>query len=219
MENNCEKPVEYKQTIRRSNLQAEHELNISKIFYQKLRIATQVLCIKHPVIKIFALSLFILFDNSKAYSQNDMDYAIHANIVYRFTKYINWPENKKKGDFIIGIVGDSPLFDELKNFVANKKVGSQKIVLKKFSSSLATYDCHILFIADEKSKALKKIVATTKGTSTLLVSETDGLATRGSCINFVVIEDHLKLEINKNNIQERDLSIATELLSLAILVK
>jgi hypothetical protein len=66
---------------------------------------------------------------------------------------------------------------------------------------------------------VKKIAATTRGTSTLLVSESDGLARKGSCINFVLIEDHLKLEINKNNIEERDLSIATELLSLGILVK
>src|SRR6185503_208611 len=59
-------------------------------------------------------------------------YAIHANIVYHFTKYINWPEDKKTGDFIIGIVGDSPLYEELKSFVANKMAGNQKIVVKKF---------------------------------------------------------------------------------------
>jgi hypothetical protein len=87
------------------------------------------------------------------------------------------------------------------------------------SSSETSYNCHILFIAEDKSGSVKKIAATTKGTSTLLVSESDGLARKGSCINFVLIEDHLKLEINKNNIEERDLNIATELLSLGILVK
>jgi len=116
-------------------------------------------------------------------------------------------------------VGDSPLYKELKNFIANKRVGTQKIVLKQFPASQLTFDCHILFITEDKRNSLKKIAASTKGSSTLLVSESDGLARKGSCINFVVIEDHIKLEINKTNIEERDLSIATELLSLGILIK
>jgi hypothetical protein len=176
--------------------------------------------------KASPIKLFIVFAaatvinlNTYSQSQNEIDYAIHANIVYRFTKYIDWPDNKKSGDFIIGIVGDSPLYEQLKNFITNKKVGNQKIVLKKFPSSLSAYDCHILFITEEKSNSLKRIAENTKGTSTLLVSESNGLARKGSCINFIVIEDHLKLEINKTNIEERDLNIATELLSLGIIVK
>lgn len=161
----------------------------------------------------------VAFVNLSSYCQSDFDYAIHANIVYRFTKYIDWPEDKKNGDFVIGIVGDSPLYEELKRFIANKKVGAQKIVIKRFPPSLTSYNCHILFITEEKSSSLKKIAEHTRGTSTLLVSESDGLARRGSCINFIVIEDHLKLEINKTNIEQRDLSIATELLSLGIIVK
>ena len=44
-------------------------------------------------------------------AQQATDYAIHANIIYRFTKYIDWPDSKKSGDFIIGIIGESPLYD------------------------------------------------------------------------------------------------------------
>lgn len=169
--------------------------------------------------KLLAIVAITVSTNLQLYAQADMDYAIHANIVYRFTKYINWPENKKQGNFVIGIVGDSPLYGELASFISNKSVGQQKIVIRRFSASETNYNCHILFIAEDKSESMKKIAAYTKGTSTLLVSESDGLARKGSCINFVLIEDHLKLEINKENIEERDLSIATELLSLGILVK
>lgn len=146
-------------------------------------------------------------------------YEIQANIIYHFTKYINWPESKKSGDFIIGVVGDTPLYDELKDFVINKKVGNQKIVIKKIPYSTGSINCHILFISEEESSSLKKIALRTAGTSVLLVSEENGLALKGACINFVIISDHLKLEINKNNIEQRNLGIATELLNLGILVK
>lgn len=147
------------------------------------------------------------------------DYAVHANIIYHFTKYIDWPANKKSGDFIIGVTGATPLYDELKKNVANKMVGNQKIVIKKFSPSAGSFDCHILFISEDESDNLKKIVAGTAGASTLLVSEMDGLARKGSCINFVIVNERLKLEINKTNIEQRNLNIASELLSLGVIVK
>jgi len=169
-----------------------------------------------PLVSLFAL---VLLNTFATHAQQSGDYAIQANIIYRFTKYIDWPDNKKTGDFIIGIVGDSPLTDELKSFIANKTVGSRKIVIKTFASSAEAYPCHILFISEDESSSLKKIASRTSGSSMLLVSESEGLAQKGSCINFVIVADHLKLEINKNNIEERNLNIASELLQLGKLVK
>lgn len=152
-------------------------------------------------------------------AQQASDYAIQANIIYRFTKYIDWPDNRKTGDFIIGVVGDTPLTAELKSFIANKTVNSRKIIIKTFSPSSESFHCHILFVTDDESGSLKKIAARTSGDALLLVSESEGLAQKGSCINFVVVADHLKLEINKNNIEQRNLNIASELLQLGKLVK
>src|SRR4051812_29283167 len=81
---------------------------------------------------IISLNIFLLFPLFQALAQNT--YAIHANIIYRFTKYINWPDDKKSGDFIIGVVGETPLYEELKNFTSNKSVAGQPIVVKKFSA-------------------------------------------------------------------------------------
>jgi len=160
--------------------------------------------------------MLLSFFHGKA-QQND--YAVQANIIYHFTKYIDWPEDKKIGDFTIGIVGDSPLVDELKNSVVNKMVGDQRIVIKKFAGGAPSYNCQILFISEEASGSIKRIAAVTANTSTLLVTELEGLAHKGSCINFIIVDDHLKLEINKTNIEKRNLNIATELLSLGIIVK
>lgn len=164
------------------------------------------------------LSVFLFLSFTLTAGQPS-DYAIKANIIYHFTKYIDWPDSKKSGDFIIGIIGESPLYGELRKIITSKKVGSQPITLKKFSSSADAYNCHILFIGDDQTNNFKRIVSKTTDRSVLLVSESDGLAGRGSCINFNVVSERLKLEVNKNNIEERNLSIANELLKLAILVK
>jgi len=163
--------------------------------------------------------VFLLQGLSKIHAQKEMDYAVHANIIYRFTKYINWPNDKKNDDFVIGIVGDTQFYQELKGFIANKTASSQKIIVKEFSPSASSFNCQILFIGEDKSNSLKKILIATAGSSILIVTELDGLARKGSCINFIIVNDHLKLEINKNNIEHRKLGIATELLSLGILIK
>ena len=171
-------------------------------------------------VKLFIpVIIFLLQIPFSAKAQDETNYAIHANIIYHFTKYINWPEDKKSGDFIIGIIGNQLLYDELKKNIADKMVGHQKIVIKKFSSSANSFNCHILFISDDESGNIKKISSKTAATSTLLVSESEGLAQKGSCINFVIVSDHLKLEINKTNIELRNLDIASELLQLGKIVR
>jgi hypothetical protein len=168
----------------------------------------------------FCILGLVLFAGLSARAQQTMDYSVHANIIYHFTKYINWPDDKKTGDFVIGVVGDSPLYDKLKNLSdLNKTVGTQKIVVKKYSQSAQSFNCHILFIGEDESSSLKRIAANTTASSMLLVTESDGLARKGSCINFVIADDRLKLEINKKNIEQRDLGIATELLNLGTVIK
>jgi len=152
-----------------------------------------------------------------AWAQNA--YAVHANIIYRFTKYINWPDDRKTGDFVIGVVGDSPLYDELKIFTSNKTAAGKPFLIKKFPANAAAYNAHILYVGDDESGSVKRIAAVTAGTPTLLVTETEGLSHKGSCINFIIVDDHLKLEINKTNIERRSLDIASELLTLGIVVK
>ncbi len=152
-------------------------------------------------------------------AQHETNYTIYANIIYRFTKYIDWPNNKKSGDFIIGIVGESPLYDELKSLCATKKVGNQKIVVLRMSPSANSYSCHILFISEEESGSLKRIAILTAGASILIISESAGLARKGSCINFITVDERLKLEINKGNVEQRNLHIASELLELGIIIK
>ncbi|WP_165760492.1 YfiR family protein [Niastella populi] len=159
----------------------------------------------------------LLFSLFQVWGQNA--YAVQANIIYRFTKYINWPDEKKTGDFVIGVVGDTPLYEELKIFTSNKTAAGRPFVIKKFSGSASAYNCHILFVCEDESASVKRIVAKTAGTPTLLVTESEGLSRKGSCINFIVINDHLKLEINKTNIENRSLGIASELLNLGIIVK
>src|SRR3954469_13021151 len=104
-----------------------------------------ILC---PCKKMVPIMLFFISSFLDGKAQNAIDYSVHANIIYHFTKYVDWPAKKKSDDFIIGVIGETTLFDELKKITVNKKAGNQRIVVRRFSPSQATYDCHILFLCE-----------------------------------------------------------------------
>jgi hypothetical protein len=162
---------------------------------------------------VMILLAFLVIGLVKSRAQGSDD-AVRANIIYRFTKYIEWPAAKKTGDFVIGVVGDTPLKNQLRNFTTNRLAGTQKIVVKSFSPNLQTYDCQILFIGQEEEDSIRKITLRTAGSPILIVTESEERSPGGSCINFSVVSDHLHLYINKKNIDGRSMGIATELLQL-----
>jgi YfiR/HmsC-like len=168
--------------------------------------------------KTLLFCVFFIMGMHALRAQSEPNYAIHAHIIYRFTKYIEWPENRTTGDFVIGVVGESSLYEQLKIFVANKTVGSQKIVVKNYPASAGSFDAHILFVSEGAGWNIKKIAKKIATEPVLLVTELSFPAA-ATCINFRITDQHLKLEFNKNNIEKRNLNVASELLQLGTIIK
>ena len=171
--------------------------------------------------RFFILSFLALLGLQQSQAQlADPVAKIKVMFLYNFTKYIEWPQDYKQGDFVIGILGGSTenITKELEKLASTKKAGVQNIVIKNFSSVADIDRCHVLFIPEGKSGQLDEAMAKCKKTSTLIVTEKDGLAKRGSAINFVVKDNKQNFELNKGNIERNNLNVSSSLLSLAIQV-
>ena len=143
---------------------------------------------------------------------------LQSIFIYNFTKYIEWPISVRSGDFVIGILGNSPIEAELNNLAAAKKVGSQSIVIKKYKTIDEIGTCHILFIPSSKSAELSKIISKIGQKNTLVITEKEGMANKGSSINFVIRENKQKFELNMANTSKMGLKISSSLQQLAILI-
>ena len=167
---------------------------------------------------IIALSLSLLSFGTAKRDNYDTNAKLKALYVYNFTKYIEWPASYKQGDFVIGILGDSPLFKELNTMAQTKKAGNQTIQVQKYSAASSIGRCHMLILPPAKGATIGDAVKRIQGNSTLVIGEQNGLATRGAGINFVVLNNKQKYELNKSNIEKYNLKVSSNLLSLAILV-
>jgi hypothetical protein len=134
-------------------------------------------------------------------------------------KYIEWPEAQSKGDFVLAVLGDSPINKELQILVASKKLKGRNIVLKKCSTPEEAMGAHLLYVADSKSSAVKTLREQTKDKPILIVGEREGLAKKGAGLSFVTLDDDgLKFDINKKEIEQHQLKIASSLINLGIVI-
>ncbi|MBL7888401.1 MAG: YfiR family protein [Bacteroidia bacterium] len=145
---------------------------------------------------------------------------IKAIYIYNFTKYIEWPQEYKSGNFVVGVLGtNTALLGELNKMAAAKTVGSQKFDIKNISSPADAAACHIVYILSDKSSQLADVVTKVKGKSALIVTDKEGLAAKGAAINFIIVENKQKIELNKGNIEKYKLKVAAQLVEMAVAVK
>lgn len=149
---------------------------------------------------------------------NAQDDKFKALFLYNFTKYMEWPEVKRTGDFKIGVLGSSPITNELKAFTAKKSVGSQAIVVEEI---MAIADCpkyNIVFVPAKASSNLAEITKNVANKGVLVVSDKQGMAAEYSGINFVKNDGQQTFEISLKHIHEEGLNAGKSLMSLGISV-
>lgn len=144
---------------------------------------------------------------------------VKAAFVYNFTAYIDWDGYQNGNEFIIGVIGDSPITESLSQIANSKKVNGKKISIRKFKSPDEINHCHILFISSDTAFPLNEILGKAAVKGTLIISEKQGFASQGAAINFVVVNNNLKFEVNTKSITSSGLKASSQLLKLAILVE
>ncbi len=142
---------------------------------------------------------------------------LQSFFVYNFaSKYVEWPSAYKEGNFIIGVLGESPLISELTKATSGKKAYNQTIEIKQFNTPADISKCNMLFVPHNKTDILSEVINKVKSFSTLVITEKDGVLKQGAIINFVNKDGKLKFETNKTEIEKREIRIAADLLKLSV---
>ncbi|MDN5211274.1 YfiR family protein [Fulvivirgaceae bacterium BMA12] len=165
---------------------------------------------KYVMIIVVSLGLGV---NANAQSEK-----YKAAFLYQISLMVKWPPNMESGDFVIGIIGKTPVKNELETFGKSRKFKGRPIVIKSFSGSEAIGKCNILFLANNSKSSIADLASRAGNQGTLIFSESPGLATKGSSINFLISGGKLKIELNASTLEDAGLRASAELKSLAIMV-
>lgn len=156
---------------------------------------------------------------SRSNQITDTRSVVKAMYIYTFATLVEWPSDKRTGDFIIGVYGEkTAVYDELIKKYSGKSIGSQKIVIKNFRNKDEIKGCHILYVTEERTTDLSYLSGSLAAQNTLLVGEQKGALSKGAIINFIIDGNQQKYEINKTNAKNHQLVIADKLSDLAVSV-
>lgn len=150
-------------------------------------------------------------------------YAIKAGFIYHFTRFVKWPSgsnpDKKNSEYNICVIGDNPFGSILNRLEEKHRKKEHPLNIKVDVSQDEFQGCHILFVSFSERFNVEQIVAEANNFPILTVGDTEGFAERGIDINLLVVENRVKLKINKPCLDSKRLKVSSELLDLATLVQ
>ncbi len=145
--------------------------------------------------------------------------AVKAVFLFHFLRYLQWPGELDRELCPIVVLGDSAIWEPLQEIAAKKTNGSVLLRVRRCAELKDTGRPRILFLSDSSAFLLPETLEKFRGTSVLVVGETEGLARRGAAINFVLRDDRVKFEINLEALKKAGIQAGSQLLRLAILVE
>lgn len=145
------------------------------------------------------------------------EYQVRAAYLFNFFKFVEWPDDGSDphGPWIVGVVGDNLLGDELKQIVSGKTVQGHELQMKRFQPEEDFRSCHVLFISSSERKRLPSMLAGLRGSSVLTVADMDHFIESGGMIQFLTEDNRVRFSIDVGATTRARLKVSSKLLSLA----
>ena len=164
-------------------------------------------------IPLFFALVVVATSGSAPAQQAAPESSVKAVNLIKFGLYVTWPEKKLK-TFTIGVLGDDPVGPALEEIARIKKTFRGKpIVIHRFEKVEDYKPCQMLFVSSPER--LEPMLKRLRDAPVLVVTDSAGLAKRGSMINFFIEKDTVKFEINHKAAKRVGLEVDSRLLQLA----
>jgi hypothetical protein len=143
---------------------------------------------------------------------------VKAAFLYKFLSFVEWPAHAFASDLssiVIGVVGADALADELAAVVAQRTAQGRPVRVRKLRPGESVAGVHLLFLGRAEGSRAAGLVASAKGLSLLIVSDSDEAFANGSAINFVVVDNKLRFDVALRPAERGNLKISSRLLAVA----
>jgi hypothetical protein len=147
---------------------------------------------------------------------------VQAAYLYNFGKFVRWPTvapANRSGSFTICVLDQDPFGGVLQSRLSGESVNGKPVTVKRLAKAQDAEACHILFISSSQSRDLKQILAAVDREAVLTVSDLPDFSRRGGMIQFVLVGDRIRFEINLEGAERSQLVFPSELLKVATAVK
>jgi hypothetical protein len=149
---------------------------------------------------------------------DNREYQIKSVFLFNFTQFVTWPENafpSAQAPFVIGILGNDPFGNYLKEAVSGEKVNGHPLLIERYTSPDQIKNCHILFITANEVNKTQELATKLKNEHVLTVSDANHFLKQGGMIRFFNKNNKIQIQINQEATKAAELTISSKLLRLA----
>jgi YfiR/HmsC-like len=150
------------------------------------------------------------------------EYQVEAAYLYNFGRFVDWPTNSagnKGNSFTVCVLGEDPFGSTLDATLEGETIAGRRVVAKRISVPQESDNCQILFLSAAEAGNLNKVMEGFDKRAVLTVSDIPHFSERGGMIQFVREGDRVRFEVNLAAAQRAGLTISSELLKVATVVR
>jgi hypothetical protein len=172
-----------------------------------------------------ALGAFAVGAQARADREPDeepKEYKVKAYFLAHFIGYTTWPKTafeKADSPFVLLVVGEDPFGEQLELSMQKVRVAGHAVRVERRGDLEDLPRAHLVFVARSHAGELGKLLALPQAATTLLVGDAEGLAADGAHVGFYLEGKQTRFEVNEEAVKRSQLTISSEMLKLARLVK
>jgi hypothetical protein len=145
-------------------------------------------------------------------SSSAVEDTLKAIFIYKFAPFVTWPSSLPKSDpLTICVAGTGGVASQLPQVVAGQKVDDRSIAVETLSGGNVPGECRVLYIAD--STPAGPWLAQARGKAILTITDNEG--PDHGVTQLVVIDHHVRFDVDTELAAADNLAISSKLLSLA----
>src|ERR1017187_786493 len=152
-------------------------------------------------------------------AQTANEYEGKAAFLYKFASFVEWPPESVNAPLCIAVVGQDPFWAALDELVMGESINGRSFLIKRFKSGQDATACHIVFISASEKGRVRSILDQLRGISILTVSDIPGFCQGGGMIDFELLDQKVRFEINPEATERARLKVSSKLLSVAKIVR
>ena len=162
---------------------------------------------------IAAFALVRTARDASASQQPEAD--LKAELIERFTRFVEW--EALPDVMTICVVGDTPITAQLQKVARRQKIKDRPARVLTIGAE-SVDRCQVVLVAGDEPEQLHAVLDRTDGRPILSIAEAPGAAAAGAIINLVIVDQHIKFEINTAAAKRGRLTLRSKLLKLARII-
>lgn len=178
------------------------------------------LLLRHAIAGLMVLGL-VLLPGKAVMADDSLEYGVKAAFLYKFSFYVEWPAAafaSPASPINLCIAGGDPFGPTLEKVTGGESVNGRSIVIRRIKIVERATGCHIVYVGATEAPHSAQVMEAMRGSNVLTVSDAGGAGTAG-IIDFVIVNNRVRFNIDDEAAAQNGLVISSKLMSLALNVK